>query len=247
MEHLRVYKSPLQKERIGPYSDGGYVVCKIEQTTYDLFISGGIGNDIRFEQHMLYLYPNLKCIAFDGTISKLPFQVDRLEFHRINLGSENTPTTTDLHDTMGPYNNIFMKIDIEGHEFRLFPKLIENGDIQKIKQLVLEIHTPADISLYPEYFKGLEDISQPIMDKTLSWLNETHRLVHIHGNNGCKTHERDKIVCPNVFECTYLRISDFEGTEWEYNREEIPNKILDAPNVSNRPDITLRGYPYTAE
>ena len=55
---------------------------------------------------------------------------------------------------MNNFNDIFMKIDIEGHEFRLMPSIIENNLINKIKQLVIEIHSPAYIELHPNYFKG---------------------------------------------------------------------------------------------
>ena len=52
---------------------------------------------------------------------------------------------TNLLEYMEKYNDIFMKIDIEGHEFRVMPIIINNNYMNKIKQLVIEIHTPADI------------------------------------------------------------------------------------------------------
>ena len=49
MEHLRVYQSPYPKIRLGNNNDGGYVICDLS-ANYDVFLSGGIGNNISFEE-----------------------------------------------------------------------------------------------------------------------------------------------------------------------------------------------------
>ena len=63
---LNTYKTPNNLVRIGPTHDGGYVIA--DGFNYDLFISCGIANDIRFEEAFLDIHP-IKCIAFDGTIN----------------------------------------------------------------------------------------------------------------------------------------------------------------------------------
>jgi hypothetical protein len=70
-DYLRVYQPYAKKQRIGRQHDGGYVICDIGND-YDIFISGGISNDISFEMHLMEVYPNLQCVAFDGTIDNLP-------------------------------------------------------------------------------------------------------------------------------------------------------------------------------
>jgi hypothetical protein len=91
--------------------------------------------DISFEEEFLSFHP-MECYAFDGTVD---FQsTEKIKFVKQNLG-DNTNETTNLHEYMIGKENVFMKIDIEGHEFRLFPSMIQNGDIHKIKQLVVEI------------------------------------------------------------------------------------------------------------
>ena len=72
MEHLRIYQSPYNKVRIGKNNDGGYVICDIPEVNYDILLSGGIANDISFEQELLKKYPNLSGYGFDGTIQKIP-------------------------------------------------------------------------------------------------------------------------------------------------------------------------------
>lgn len=244
MEQLIVYQSPYNKCRIGPKEDGGYVICEMEGD-YDAFLSGGIANDIRFEMALLDKYPDLYCLAFDGTINNLPTYNPRIIFYKKNLGAQETDNMTNLSKFLRGKNDVFLKMDIEGHEFRIIPSLIYSGDIQKVKQLVLEIHTPADIHLFPDYFRGLSDITQQTMDIMLEGINKTHRLVHLHGNNGCKIHERDGQLVPNVFECTFIRKSDLpDDFAWERNRDAIPSK-LDYPNVPFKPELQLKGYPWT--
>jgi len=134
-----------------------------------------------------------------------------------------------------------MKIDIEGHEFRIMPTIIENNLMNKIKQLVIEIHSPADIQLFPDYFKGLSDINNDKMFDLFNKFNKTHTLVHFHANNGCKITKIDGIDVPHVFELTYIR-NDYV-TEIIRNIEPLPT-VLDMKNSLSKPDYILKGFPY---
>ena len=135
-----------------------------------------------------------------------------------------------------------MKIDIEGHEFRVLPCIIENNCFTKIKQLVVEIHSPADIAMFPDYFKGLQDIKNEHMFGLINKLNNTHTLVHFHANNGCKMQTVDGINLPHVFELTFIR-NDFVN-EKVRNTENLPTS-LDMRNIKGKDDYTLSGFPYT--
>ena len=241
MENLIVYESPFVKQRIGKENDGGYVIVDLPDT-YDLFISGGISDDISFEESMLNLYPNLICYAFDGTVEELPNKNNRIKFYKKNIGNFNNDNVTNLHEYIRPFNNIFMKMDIEGHEFRVMPTIIEANLMHKIKQLVIEIHSPGDIQLYPYYFNGLSDIDNVKMFDLLHNINKTHTLIHFHGNNGCNLQSVDGIVLPHVFELTYIR-NDFYLTEKVKNTEPLPTP-LDMKNIAHKPDYEFKGFPY---
>jgi len=240
IEHLTVYKTSYPKARVGRDHDGGYVICELPGS-YDAFISGGIANDISFEEYFLNLHPELVCYAFDGTVSELPGAHRHIVFIRKNVGAVNDANTTNLHEYLERHENVFLKLDIEGHEFRLLPKLIGKY-MERIKQLVIEIHTPADIRLHPHHFSGLRDITHRAMFKLLSDLNRTHTLVHLHANNGCKTHRVYGVLLPDVFESTYIRN--------DYVSEKVKNDVplptaLDMPNIPDKPDIHLSGFPYS--
>ena len=276
MESLILYQSPYNKVRIGKNNDGGYVICELPDK-YDLFISGGISNDISFEIDFLQKYNDndndndkdnniIKCYAFDGTISTLPLQnvsnnnkniLTNINFIKKNLGNIETNDITNLssyinddksntntsNTNINKYNNIFMKIDIEGHEFRLLPYLIDNNYMSKIKQLVVEIHSPADIQMFPDYFAGLSDIKNDDMFKLLNNINKTHTLVHFHGNNGCNTQIIDNIKLPHVFECTYIRNDFIKNTAKVKNTEPLPTSI-DMKNIVNKDDFYIDYYPF---
>ena len=242
MDSLIVYQSPFAKKRIGKPNDGGYVIVELPDT-YDLCISGGISDDISFEEQLLELYPELVCYAFDGTISQLPNNNNnRIQFYKKNLGDSNTETVTNLQEYMTNYHDIFMKMDIEGHEFKIMPSILENQYMPKIKQLVIEIHSPGDILMFPDYFAGLNDIDNTRMFDLLHKINQTHTLVHFHANNGCNIQKIDDISLPHVFELTYIR-NDFI-TEKIQNMESLPTSI-DMKNVECNADYHLSGFPYS--
>jgi len=235
MNTLILYNSPFQKKRVGKDNDGGYVIVDLPGD-YDILISGGIADDISFEQTLLKEYPNLICHAFDGTINYIP-KCERLIFFKKNLGNKQETNLTNLQE-YSDYNNIFMKIDIEGHEFRL----LHNFPLKCVKQLIIEIHSPGDIQLFPNYFKGLQDITNDNMFNLLNKINETHTLVHFHANNGCKIQKIDGIDLPHVFELTYIR-NDFI-LEKIKNTTSLPTD-LDQKNIKDKPDYFLSGFPYT--
>jgi len=251
MDSLILYELPYNKIRIGKDNDGGYIISELPDN-YDLFISGGISDDISFEIDFLQKNKDkdnniIKCYAFDGTISELPLQnTTNINFIKKNLGNTETNDITNLSTYINDgnnnkYNNIFMKIDIEGHEFRLLPYLIDNNYMSKIKQLVVEIHTPADIQMFPDYFSGLSDIKNDNMFELLNNINKTHTLVHFHGNNGCNTQIIDNIKLPHVFECTYIR-NDYVKDKLE-NLEPLPTE-LDMKNIKDKPDFYFDYYPF---
>lgn len=236
-----LYKSPFTKRRIGKANDGGYVIVDLPGN-YDLFLAGGIANDISFEDQFLDVYPNTTCYAFDGTVQSLPKTSKNIQFVKKNLGINNNDSVTNLDQYMNGKNDIFMKIDIEGHEFRILPDIIEKKLISKVKQLIVEIHSPGDIRAFPDYFNGLGDITNDYMFNLIKKLNNTHTIVHFHANNGCRMQVIDGIHLPHVFELTFIRNDYVE--EKIRNTEQLPTK-LDMPNIPSKPDYSLNGYPYT--
>ena len=234
---LTTYKVPNNLIRIGPQEDGGYVI--VDNINYDLFISCGIANDVRFEESFLDIH-KIKCIAFDGTIESFPLYRNNMEWIKKNIGYINTPNITNLKEYIENKSNIFLKMDIEGSEFNWLDSM-SIGDLNKFNQIIMEVHWPFDT-----YRANM-----------LNKLNNTHYLVHIHGNNYCdrdipkhlpsgRTYDGTVtinnnlgiITLPEVFEVTYIKKSLFNNIDVNPIKINFPT-ILDFPNNPNAPDINF--------
>lgn len=224
---LTVYRSPYNKIRLGKDNDGGYIICDIPDIKYDVFLSGGILNDISFEEDFCNKYPNVKCYAHDGTIKNIKIKNNNVIFVRKNIGAINNKITTDLTSFIDneSIKDIFIKMDIEGGEINWLSNLsIEQ--IDKFSQIVIEFHHPY----------STKEIN--VFDK----LERTHVLVHFHANNCCGIRSLDEIIVPNVFECTYIN-KKYYKIEQKYNEETIPSNI-DMKNVLTKDEIYLSHKPF---
>jgi len=233
---LNTYKIPNTLLRVGPKCDGGYVIA--DGLDYDLFVSCGIANDVRFEEGFLDIH-KIKCIAFDGTIKSFPSKKNNMEWIPKNIGFFNTEKTTNLKEYIKNSNKIFLKMDIEGSEFNWLDSMTLQ-ELDNFSQIVLEVHWPFDI-----YRMNM-----------LKKLNETHYIIHIHGNNYCnrdipkhlpsgRTYDGmvtinncilPQIKLPEVFEVTYINKKLCNKSFVEMKEIKNPT-ILDYPNNPNAKDV----------
>jgi hypothetical protein len=154
--------------------DGGYVILvspNEHNRSYDLILSAGVADDVSFEEEMASLY-NAPVHLYDGTIDEYPSsrRPPNIFFHKQNISSNYLEGCT-LSEYFVNYKDIFLKMDIEGHEFEWFDGL-SAAELLKMKQIVLEIH----MSEYP-----VERMQK--QRRVLSRLSNTHVLLHAHGNN----------------------------------------------------------------
>ena len=235
---LTAYDIPNKLIRIGPKEDGGYVIA--DGFNYDLFISCGIADDIRFEEAFLDIH-KIKCIAFDGTIKSFPAHRNNIEWIPKNIGFLNTEKTTNLREYIQNRDNIFLKMDIEGCEFNWLDCMTEN-ELEKFSQIVIEVHWPFDI-----YRMNM-----------LKKLNKTHYIIHIHGNNYCdkdipkhlpsgrtydgtvtiNNNRLPEIKLPEVFEITYINKKLCDKSSVKMKQALFPT-LLDSPNNPIAPDINF--------
>lgn len=228
---LEVYNFQ-NKIRLGNTRDGGYVFCVLEGD-YDCYISCGIANEASFDRDFLNLYQNIgknNSFAFDGTIKDYPWNYTKdITFIKKNISNFNDNNNTNLDNLLNKYEKIFLSIDIEGGEYPWLLSLSEDK-LQKFKQICIEFH-------------GLNDnawgssLSDKI--KCLKKLNQTHYIMHAHGNN----HSGIQDNIPDVLELTYINknnLSDIPGK----NRTFLPIKGLDYPNHDKITDYVLAHYPF---
>ncbi len=246
MDALTLFTPSYPLARVGNQDgDGGYVICDLPES-YDLLLSGGIESDVTFEKQFLATYPEIQGFGFDGTVSKLPTEVENLTFVNKNVASQNSDTETDMLEYFKGKSNVLLKLDIEGCEFQILPYLREKGVMNKIKQLVLEVHTPCDIKRFPEYYASfLQQYDNNHMFDMIRGINKTHTLVHFHGNNSWHGKYPDQIiegaVLPFVYELTFVR-NDFVNERIK-NMASLPI-VLDRQNSPLFPDWSLNSWPY---
>ena len=108
--------------------------------------------------------------------------------------------------------NIFLKIDIEGSEYRFLNDIISNEE--RITGMVIELH---DVDIH------LKEIEEFLNQFSLN-------LVHAHANNFAPIREDDDL--PLVLELTFSKYSDVS------NDFKLPHK-LDMPNNKNYEDYKL--------
>ena len=130
----------------------------------------------------------------------------------INTNTSNYCTLSTILDST-KHKNIFLKIDIEGSEYRLLNTLILNQD--RISGLVLEFH---DCDLHINSIKSFIE-------------NFSLQLVHIHANNCAPIRLDDGL--PLVLELTFSKYSKV------LNETYLPHKF-DMPNDKSRPEINIK-------
>lgn len=224
--------------RLGQDNDGGYLVEKKSFENTECLISLGINDDWSFEEDFLKKNIIIKC--FDDVLDE-KFLLKKIINHFIFFFS-NSNNFSLLKNCISNYfsflrikkkiqfnkksisyndlnkilsqetNNIFLKIDIEGHEYRILDDLLLNQ--KKIIGLVIEFH---DCDLH--------------LEKIIKFLNSFNlTLVHIHGNNASiRDLNGDIVVLELTFSKNPIQVSDICV---------LPNK-LDMPNSHNKSEVIL--------
>ena len=230
LELLQVYNFS-QKKRYGVNGDGGYVVAELDGG-YDCYISAGISNEESFSREFINKYnmTEYNSFGFDGTINSYPYNyTKKISFIKKNIGYSNDDNTSNLFFLTNKYDNIFLKMDVEGGEY---PWLLQIDEIQlnKFKQIVIEFHGITD--------NGWNCKNDNKM-KCLEKLSKTHYIVHAHGNNHAPAINK----IPDVIELTCVNKKYFNSVP-EFNTTPLPIKNLDFPNSSGCGEINLNCYPF---
>ncbi len=229
LEYLTIYDF-LNKKRLGVNGDGGYVIGILDGE-YDFYISAGVSDEESFSRDFINMYKMNKqnCAAFDGTIKKYPYEyTNNITFYRRNISPFKTDRTSNLSYFTDNYNDIFLKMDIEGHEFPWLNSLTEE-QLNKFKQIVIEFHGIHDNSWNTNLSDKIDCFRK---------LSKTHYAIHIHGNNWDGITNR----IPNVIEVTYIRKNVIDYSPL-LNSQRLPSK-LDVPNNLGKPDYYLNFPPF---
>ena len=226
LDLLQVYYYP-NKIRLGRNQDNGYVVADV--TGYDFYISTGPNSEDQISTDFMNRYG---LDEYHGvTLSRALYNFSpKIGMIRKMLNGYEDAENTNLTYITSLYSNIFMEIDMEVDEFGWLSYVSETN-LSKFKQIIIEMD-------------GLlvEGGTVPYEEKIncLRKLNNTHYLIHAHGNNNAQFSDAG---IPKVIELTYLNKNCFV-TPPEINLEPLPIPGLDFPNNPNFPDLDLNFPPF---
>lgn len=191
---LQLYKHPFTLTRLGRNCDGGYVVPK--ELINNNLLSCGIEHEISFEEDYIKHINNPNIHCFDGTITSFPSNDDCFNWHKINIGTNDTSNEISLNSIFDKFfenqNKIFIKMDIEAAEYGAFSTIsVEN--LKKIDCMVLEVHW------IDKQYKNFNDL--------MNILNSELVLIHKHDNNNGQYFYSDSELFCSVYELTFINKS----------------------------------------
>ncbi len=230
LELLQVYNFD-KKIRCGSPCDGGYVLADLDGK-YDLYISAGISDEESFSRDFINKYNmnESNSFGFDGTIRNYPYRyTTNISFIKKNINHFNDNNNTNLSCLINKYDNIFLKMDIEGGEYPWLLQ-IDETQLNKFKQIVIEFHGITNNGWGCNYNDKVTCLAK---------LSKTHYIVHAHGNN----HGPVLNNIPDVIELTYINKNYFNSVP-ELNTQPLPINNLDFSNSLGNPDINLNFYPF---
>ena len=137
--------------------------------------SFGIGGDMSFEKSMAEM--GCKVLTYDPTISRAPDQHENISFKQI--GVVGVPSKDKEYQTLnailrsnGHINTkiSYMKLDIESHEISGLPIWLQNGDLDNVEQLAIEVHLePPEPKVTTEFLKTFLDLHLKGQFRIFNW------------------------------------------------------------------------------
>lgn len=233
--------------RLGPDSDGGYVVPASALALTDVLLSLGLRDDWRFEKDFLSR-SHAKLVCYDHTVNRSfwrwrtlhglvafrkaqgPlrlrfrelgkyreyldfFDGERAEHRQVMVGFDSAGSTSLESILRGLKGRVFMKMDIEGWEYRVLDQLLPFED--RLLGFVVEFH---DVDLHRQR-----------ISEFIGHVRRAYGCVHWHANNYGPVDDRGD---PTVLEATFVH-------------RDLPESItssdhrLDFANCASRPDLRL--------
>ena len=133
--------------------------------------------------------------------------------------SNNSATIADAFGKLAENSQVFVKVDIEGSEYRILDDLLDHP--ANIVALAIEFH---DVDILTQRFTSL-----------VEKIKREFHIVHIHGNNLAGVTPSGFPMAPEI---TFLSKRFFDSSP-QPTRLSYPVKGLDSPNYPGMPDIEL--------
>jgi hypothetical protein len=223
------------KIRIGPNTDGGYILVD-RISPAQTIISYGIGTEYRFEIEMAERGHDV--YMFDHTIEAIQAENKKLHFFREGVAgctdiSQNLFSIKDhlqRHQIWG--YRLILKMDVDGAEFDAL-EAVPDDTLDRFEQIVLEVH----------WLNNLDDLAyRDRFRKIFRRLNSAFTLFHVHANNW--DGPNGLAIVSGVPVSTMLELS-YVRSACVHRRpsQTLYPTALDYPNVQGK-DKLLWFYPF---
>ena len=232
---LTPFDIDIQKRRIGPQEDGGYVFAD-RLSPSQAVLSYGIGSEYRFDRLMAEAGHAVH--MFDHTIEGIERPHPNMLWHREGVAGFSDPANGlySIEDHLKRHaiegDRLILKIDVEGAEFDAIG-LASDETLSRFEQVVVEVHHLAHLG---------NDSFRSHATRMLRKLNRHFTLFHVHANN-CDGSDGLHIVSglpvSNLLELSYIRTSLVSRTA---SRTLYPT-VFDYPNVPVK-DKLLWFFPF---
>jgi hypothetical protein len=219
--------------RIGGNNDGGYLIGKKSLINTKILLSIGIANNWRFEKDFILKNKKADLVCYDNQLSLIYlFKYIYINFIKIfNFNFKNffcsIRNLFDFLFFLKKYytkkfifgedfnkiiknlkkNQIFLKIDIEGNEYRILNEIIKFQN--KLSGLVIEFH---NIDVH--------------MIQIINFIKKFKlKLIHIHPNNYSEvSYDKNPLTIEITFEKNPIKINDFKSLPHPLDQKNNPTK-----------------------
>ena len=149
---------------------------------------------------------------------RLFFRNNNKHFKKKIVFKKRNDNETTIPDILANYNEIFLKVDIEGDEYKILNDIKRNSS--KIIFLVIEFH----------------DVNKNIK-KIKNFINKLDlKIIHIHGNNygGLDKNNNPKVIELSLLNSKKIKLKRI------LSKRKYPINYLDHKNFKRRSDIEIK-------
>jgi hypothetical protein len=209
--------------RLGPNSDGGYLVPDDLEGISACF-SPGVNNVAGFELDCAER--GMGVFLADHSVEAPPLDHEQFHFTKKFIGSSSCSTYMTMDEWVNGAlseneSDLLLQMDVEGAEyeilFNMSPELFK-----RFRVIVIEFHFLDQ--LWSEAFFR-------VASRAFLRLCDTHQCVHIHPNNSCEAQIEEGIATPPYMEFSFIRRDRISQTTPAL---EFPHP-LDITNVDRAP------------
>jgi len=216
---LRPNRTNIDLIRLGPESDGGYLLPD-DLSGIGAVFSPGVGGQSGFEFDLAER--GFDVFLADASVDQPAQDHPRFHFTRKHLDVRSTRLTMTLDewksDCIGDSTvDLLLQMDIEGAEYTVL-RAVSDQLLAQFRILVVEFH-----SLHRVWSRPWFDVASDALLRLL----ETHAVVHIHPNNGWGSLNHRGIEIPRIAEFTLLRRDRVKSS---VPADDFPHH-LDRPNT----------------